>query len=519
MNYLINRINTIGILPGDEGILANQKRFVVYEAILMSFGGILWGTIALYLNRNFQSIFPFSYVMLSAANIIYFNISKDFRFVQTFQTAISLLLPFVFQWSLGGFYASGGVMLWALLSLAASLTYSNTNTSFVWLVVYVLLTVFSSAFDSTFQEMFPYESDVDFSISLVSLNISVVSTLIFLLVIFFVRDNSKAYEKMRDTQHMLIQSEKMAALGQLSAGIAHEINTPLGAIRAISEDFDKQSFHRLKYVLEMTRELTDLELNQLEEFLKHFKGNTLFITTTEERELINKLETQLIDLNIPNARIISRKLVQVGVFNIDEAMKPFIGEKFELFVNIIHILLLTTKNNKVILTATQKASRIVKALKVYLHSNPGDQPEYFDVNESIETVLTLYANQLKHGINVIKKMEPIPSIFGFQEQINQIWTNLIINACQAMDFRGDLEISCTNAANKIVISIKDNGPGIPENIQGKIFDPFFSTKGVGEGSGLGLDIVKKIVEKHNGHIYFDTKQGIGTTFFVELPVN
>lgn len=515
---LIQNINTIGLQPGDEGILANQKRFVVYEAILMSFGGILWGAIALSLGRNFQSIFPFGYVLLSAFNITYFHFSKDFKFVQTFQTAISLLLPFVFQWSLGGFYASGGVMLWALLSLAASLTYSNTNTSFTWLVIYVLLTVFSSVYDSKFQELFPFDSNIDFSISLVSLNISVVSTLIFLLVIFFVRDNSRSYEKMRDTQHMLIQSEKMAALGQLSAGIAHEINTPLGAIRAISEDFDKHSFHRLKYVLGMTRDLSDNELDLLETFLQNFRGNSLFITTSEEREYVNKLETQLIDLNIANARVISRKLVQVGVFEIDDSMKPFIGEKFELFVNTLHILLLTIKNNKVILTATHKASRIVKALKVYLHSNPQDMPEYFDVSDSIETVLTLYANQLKHGINVSKKMEPTPSVFGFQEQINQVWTNLIINACQAMDFKGDLEIRCYNSANKIVVSIKDSGPGIPDNIKGKIFDPFFSTKGIGEGSGLGLDIVKQIVEKHNGRIYFESTLGVGTTFFVELPI-
>ncbi|MEZ4798872.1 MAG: sensor histidine kinase [Flavobacteriales bacterium] len=519
MKSLINEINTIGILPGDEGVLANQKRFVVYEAILMSFGGVLWGAIALMIGRNFQSIIPFSYVALSFLNIGFFKYYKNFKFVQTFQTGISLLLPFLFQWSLGGFYASGGVMLWALLSLAASLSYSNTNTSFIWLTVYVMLTVFSSVFDQTFQEWYPSDFDMDFSISLVSLNISVVSTLIFLLVIFFVRENSKSYEKIQDTQHMLIQSEKMAALGQLSAGIAHEINTPLGAIRAISEDFDKQSFNRLKYVLEMTRNLTDAELEQLENFLKYFRGNTLFITTAEEREYVNKLETQLIDLNIPNARVISRKLVQVGIFEIDDSMKPFIGEKFELFVNTLHILLLTLKNNKVILTATHKASRIVKALKVYLHSSPADQPEYFDVNESIETVLTLYANQLKHGVNVHRRMEPIPSLFGFQEQMNQVWTNLIINACQAMEFKGELQITCKNSSNKIIVAIQDSGPGVPENIRGKIFDPFFSTKGIGEGSGLGLDIVKQIVERHNGTIYFNSTIGAGTTFFVELPVN
>ena len=133
-------------------------------------------------------------------------------------------------------------------------------------------------------------------------------------------------------------------------------------------------------------------------------------------------------------------------------------------------------------------------------------------------MLTLYYNQLKQGIEVIKNYpEDLPKIPCYPDELNQVWTNLIHNAIQAMESKGTLTIDVKQQQENILVSIIDSGKGIPAEILPKIFQPFFTTKPAGEGSGLGLDIVKKIVDKHRGTISFQSVPG-NTTFTVQLPI-
>ena len=137
----------------------------------------------------------------------------------------------------------------------------------------------------------------------------------------------------------------------------------------------------------------------------------------------------------------------------------------------------------------------------------------------IVTVLTIYQSVLKQGVETVTNFEFIDDIPCYIDQLNQVWTNLIYNAIQAMQHKGTLTIGTKIEGENLIVSVQDTGGGIPLNIQDKIFNAFFTTKPIGEGSGLGLDICKKIVERHNGKIYFETQQGIGTTFFVALPIS
>ena len=154
---------------------------------------------------------------------------------------------------------------------------------------------------------------------------------------------------------------------------------------------------------------------------------------------------------------------------------------------------------------------------MYLHTNQNNIPEKFSLKESINTVLTIYQNQIKHGVNLSVEIPELPLLEGYMEEINQVWTNLMVNACQAMNFSGNLSIKAENKNTYVEVTIKDSGCGIPDSIKDKIFEPFFSTKERGLGSGLGLDIVKKIIEKHKGKIFFESTIDEGTTFFVHLP--
>jgi len=160
---------------------------------------------------------------------------------------------------------------------------------------------------------------------------------------------------------------------------------------------------------------------------------------------------------------------------------------------------------------------VVFALKTYSRYDQSGEKITVNLTEGIETVLTLYQNQLKQGVEVIRNYAEIPLVSCYPDELNQVWINLIHNALQAMDNRGSLTIDVTQENQQAKISITDSGCGIPEEIKGKIFEPFFTTKSAGEGSGLGLDIVQKIINKHLGCITVESQPG-RTTFSVFIPI-
>lgn len=519
LRNLIEKINLIGIDKADDSLSINRKRFVVYEAILMSFGGILWGVICLLIDKSAQAITPFTYVLLSTINIYFFSKKKNFSFTQGFQTGISLLLPFIFQWHLGGFYASGGVMIWSLLSLAASLSYSNVKTSIYWLVTYVILVIFSGIFDENFYLLFPSDYDIQFSIGLITMNVAVVSVLIFLLVIFYVVENTRSLEQVKKTQNLLLQSEKLAALGQLSAGIAHEINTPFGAIKAISNESIVLSRELLHSFYTLCHQFDQKEVDRLIEFISKYNSKEGYLSTAEQRAYRKALENELAEYSVPNSRILAEKLVQIQIYSIPSELEDLLKRYPNEVIEVLHRILMIRRNNESILAAVDKASRIVTALKMYLHSSEEGKMTRFNLLNSINTVLTIYSNQLKQGVETHLTIPEDIDLYGYEDQINQVWTNIIVNACQAMQFNGKLTITSVLNGNIVCVAITDSGGGIDPALGNKIFDAFFSTKKIGEGSGLGLDIVKRIIEKHRGRIYYKSEPSNGTTFFVELPLD
>ena len=176
---------------------------------------------------------------------------------------------------------------------------------------------------------------------------------------------------------------------------------------------------------------------------------------------------------------------------------------------------------QIIETAIERATKVMFALKMYArHDNTGNSTNVMvrtNILEHIEAVLTLYYHKLKHNVDVIRHYEELPLIPCYPDELDQVWVNLIHNALQAMDFHGVLTIVTRAEAKNVVVEFIDTGKGIPEKLLPKIFDPFFSTKPAGEGLGLGLEIVRKIVQKHQGRIEVQSCPG-NTLFSVSLPL-
>lgn len=520
LKTFIKRIGELGVEAQDDDLLKNKKRFLMYQSVLMSMGGVLWGIICLAIDKPMPSLIPFGYIFLTFINVYRFLRVRKFFLAQSFQTLISLLLPFFLQWSLGGFYESGGVGIWALLALASSLSYTNKNNSLLWLLAFLLLSIFSGVFDAEFSVLFRTEEiQKPLAVALVLMNTTIVSLLIFVLIIFYVNENNASYVKVTAAQAIVGESAKLSVLGQLSAGIAHEINTPLGAIRALAEENSEVYKGFMERMRELCKNLSDEEFEAFTLLYNESENNLSPHSPKEAREIRKNLEASLDQIGIEKSHLIARKLqeIQINSFN-DPLLTLSKSAKFKKIIELLNELKSLKINNAVINLSVDKASRTVKALKLFMHSEENETNESFSLRESIETILTIYSNELKKGIEVeFNAVNFNQLIRGHQDSINQVWANLIVNACQAMNFKGKLILNCEQIeGNFSLISIQDNGPGIPELIQPRIFSPFFSTKEKGIGSGVGLSIVQQIIKREGGEIWFESSELTGTTFFVKL---
>ncbi|MBU2511180.1 response regulator [bacterium] len=326
-------------------------------------------------------------------------------------------------------------------------------------------------------------------------------------------------EELKTAQDQLVQSEKLAALGQLVAGIAHEINTPLGAIKSSIETADSSLKTTLSSLPTLAAKLVGEELTLFCELLLQ-DSSVPALSFSEKRKVTKELMTQLQEGGVSLGTMEARTLVDLG-FQTDVARFLPLLQHPEVETVIKLLILISNLKTGIanIADAGAKAAKIVFALKTFAHFDQGGEKVQTDVQNGLETVLTIYGNQIKQNVKLVEDYGTLPPIQGYPDELTQVWTNLIHNALQAMKNQGELAIKTEQKEGQIRVSIADTGPGIPEEIRDKIFQPFFTTKQAGEGSGLGLDIVKKIIDKHNGTISFESKPGEGTTFTVILPVS
>lgn len=273
-------------------------------------------------------------------------------------------------------------------------------------------------------------------------------------------DLEDANSKLQEAQKMLLQQEKMASIGQLAAGVAHEINNPIGFIQS--------NVRSLKQYLEDIFALIDI-----------YEKAEPKLSCSETAKQISDLKEEL-DLSF---------------------LKSDIGELIDESQD-----------------GLKRIIKIVHDLKDFSYMGE-EEWESADIVKGLETTLNIAHNELKYKAEIIKQYETIPNIECIPSQLNQVFLNLLVNAAHAIEEKGKVIISTgVIDQNRIFIEISDSGHGIPKEKIGKIFDPFFTTKDVGKGTGLGLSLAYGIIEKHHGKILVSSELSVGTTFRIELPI-
>ena len=331
-------------------------------------------------------------------------------------------------------------------------------------------------------------------------------------------------ERSRDLEVKLRQQEKLAALGKLSAGLAHELNNPAAAGRRAAKQLYSAIASLQQNMLSLRGKQFSAHHRQLlselqQQAVQHSHCKSC-LSPLEQSDREDELSDWLESLGVENAWDLSPSLVSAGIERshmetLAKEMEP------EAFTEALMWLEATLTMNGLVNEVEQSTIRIsdlVGAIKNYSYMDRGTIQEV-DLHDGLDNTLKILHHKLKYGVTVHKEYsEDLPRISVYGGELNQVWTNLIDNAIDAMDGKGELTIRTSKENNCVLIEIIDNGSGIPEELQSRIFEPFFTSKDVGKGSGLGLDISRRIVvQKHKGNLRFESQPG-RTNFQVRIPI-
>ncbi len=329
---------------------------------------------------------------------------------------------------------------------------------------------------------------------------------------------TRALDDLRTTQTQLVQSEKMASLGQLVASVAHEINTPIGVVKSSGNLITQSLGHALTEIPRLFEKLDADHLGLFLQLIANTNETQALQSSREQRAITREITLALEAAGIQETRRKADILMQLRMQSKITDFLPLLRHpECEFILNTAHSIGIMGKSARNINTAADQVAKIVFALKSFSHSDGTGKMVEARLQDGLETVLTIYQSQIRQGTELVREFEDIAPLYCLPDELNQVWTNLIHNALQAMNYQGTLSLTLRRCSNEAVVSVGDTGCGIPENIRERIFDAFFTTKPAGEGSGLGLNIAKKIIEKHQGRMEVRSETGVGTTIFVYLP--
>jgi len=574
LNKVIYSILSIADKKSDSQKNKLEHRFLVYLGLAMSIGGIVWGSITLSNDMYIQSLIPYSYTIITFFNFIYLYKSKDFKTSKNIQVIISLLIPFLFQLALGGFIASGAVMLWSIPIILVNFTFQNNNLSIRWFYVYILIVLASAILDNTATQ-YAINIDKDISILFFALNISLVSIIIFILFFYFinVKENlqikleqlnstleAKVTKQVQEITKSVILFETI--FNTVEEGIAMlDLNSNIILVNKAYEKITGFTKEELlsKSIIDIFNTDAKENIKKIIEKVKvekHYEGYEEEIISHDGR--LTNLKIDFIFINERNSiLLVTRDITQEKLYEknrieqeqtlLQHSRMAQMGEMISMIAHQwrqpLGAISTTTGNLKLKIILEEYDFNTEEGMKKFndLFISELDNIEEYVTNLTVtiddfrnfykpnkKLTNTTLESIIKKSLNIIKDSLSNDSIKIIEEhngtegldmydtEMMQVILNLLKNSQDNF-----IEKNIQNPYIKIkttekTIYLSDNGGGIEEETIKKIFDPYFSTKSEKNGTGLGLHMSKIIVdEHHNGNLSVVNTQD-GVCFKIEL---
>lgn len=470
---------------------------------------------------------PITWVCLAA-----FRRYGGFEWLRVSQLVFHLFLPFFLMWSLGGFSLSSAVLIWALLAPLSSVWTGHRKEAWLVTGAFLALTVFTALIDTSLRDTnnLPGWLITVFYAG----NFVVMTVIIIYLLSFFVRQQEDLIGALRRNSELeaenlrqaltLRQSDKLATLGRLSAGLAHELNNPAAAVQQATQGLSTMLLadDHLTAKIEALG-LVDGEAEVVAEYAGRIRDRVErpdFLDPLERSDRESDIQDLLEGAGIDDGWQIAPALVGLGfqasdVERLVDTIEPVrLSTAVELLADQYQRQSLLGSLDE----STKRIIAMVTALKTYTHLDQAPR-QLIDLHEGLDSTLVMLQNRIKTGIEVHRDYDTeLPMIEAHPSELNQVWTNILDNAIDAMGGQGVISLTTRRAGEQVVVELCDNGPGVPASVLDSIFDPFVTSKAPGEGTGLGLNISHSIVtQKHDGEISVASEPG-RTVFTVRLPV-
>jgi signal transduction histidine kinase len=511
-------------VPGDDEEARRRKILFASAAILLSPTGLLWAGLYFAYDERLAALFPICYPVITIADTVVLFRFRRFGLYQRTQQALILVLPFALQLALGGFVGSSAVILWSFLAVLMAVMFSRVGEAWWWFGGFATAVTLAAALQPHLQvenHLPAWLVTALFAVHIVS-----VSAVAFAVLRSFTRDRRRLRElevSYLNQEIMLRQSEKLATLGTLAAGVAHELNNPAAAasrgVAQLGPLIEGMQSAYLEMCSASSPQLT-ASIRRAGELIRGGAGQVVSLSPLERSDRVEEMAGWLRGLGMERPADAARALVDLGYTRaqVEEFISAVPSANVPTFLSWMGRVDEAQKLLAEIGEGAGRISRIVGAMRSYAYLDQAPV-QNVDVTEGLESTLVLLGSKLKRGVVVRRQYAGgLPRIQAHGSELNQVWTNIIENAIDAMGGHGNITLRASTRNGYVLVEIEDDGPGMTPEVAARVFDPFFTTKPPGEGTGLGLNISHNIVvHEHKGRIEVGSQPG-RTTFRVLLPI-
>jgi signal transduction histidine kinase len=511
-------------VPGDDEETRRRKVLFIFGGILPIPFTLLAAGLYFAYDEAVAALIPLSYSVITLAGLAVLFRFRRFMLYQWTQQAMTFALPIALQFALGGFVGSGAVIMWSFLALNMAVIFSGVGEAWWWFGAFAIAVILAAVLQphlGVANNLPPWLVTVFFTFNIVG-----VSLITFAVLYSFTRDRRRLRElevSYLNQEVMLRESEKLATLGTLAAGVAHELNNPAAAasrgVAQLRPLIAGMQDAYLELCAASSPQLT-AAIERAGELIQRGAGQVVSLSPLDRSDLAEEMGRWLRGLGVKQPADAARALVDLGYSRaqIEELTSAIPPPNVASFLSWITR---ADEAHKLLAEVGEGAGRIsaiVGAMRSYAYLDQASV-QIVDITEGLENTLVLLGSKLKGGVVVRRQYaEYLPRIQAHGSELNQVWTNIIENAIDAMSGHGTITLRTAARDGYVLAEIEDDGPGMPSQVAARVFDPFFTTKPPGKGTGLGLNISHNIVvQEHKGRIEVDSRPG-RTTFRVLLPI-